>query len=97
MKPAKTLTTTHPAAAIKAFVPFWATDTAKPAIGVAKPGVPTLIPIIATIIPDIAPPMKLVTYTGIGLADIISDWVNGSIATAIVSFLEPNFILEKNT
>ena len=54
-------------------------------------------PIEAIITPDIAPPMKLVTYTGIGFADIKSAWVNGSIATAMLSFLEPNFILLKNT
>ena len=42
-------------------------------------------------IPEKAPPKKLVEYIGIGLAEIMSDWVNGSIATDIISFLEPNF------
>ena len=59
--PAIILTTAQAIAAIKPFIPFSATETAKPAIWVARPGVETVIPIIATIIPDNPPPMKLVT------------------------------------
>src|SRR5699024_348510 len=66
--------------------------TAKPAIGVAVPVAPFTKPDNAIIIPDVAPPKKLVTYTGIGLAEIISTCESGSIATEMVVFLSPNFI-----
>src|SRR5699024_2367090 len=71
--------------------------TANPAIGVAVPVAPLTNPAKAIIIPDVAPPRKFVTYTGIGLADMISTWDNGSIATEMVVFRSPNFIRWKNT
>src|SRR5699024_341418 len=63
--------------------------TAKPAIGVAVPVAPFTKPDNAIILPDVAPPKKLVPYTGIGLAEIISTCESGSIATEMVVFLSP--------
>src|SRR5699024_209386 len=71
--------------------------TAKPAIVVAVPVAPLTNPDDAILIPDVAPPKKLVTYTGSGLAEIISACERGSIATEMVVFLSPNFIRWKKT
>lgn len=67
--------------------------TISPAIGVAVPVALFTNPNNDTITPAAAPPIKLVTYTGIGFAEIISAYVRGSTATAIVVFLSPNPIL----
>src|SRR5699024_12685188 len=71
--------------------------TASPAIGVAVPGALLINPAMAMITPAAAPPMKLVTSTGIGYAESITACVSGSTVTEIVVIMKPYFIRRKKT
>src|SRR5699024_1006408 len=98
MKPHNALNDAQRRATIVTFIgslnPY---KTAKPAIGIAVTVAPCTKTDNAIIVPDVVPTKKLVTYTGIGLAEIISSCESVSIATEMVVFLSPNFIRWKKT